>query len=150
MFAAKIYGADPEEVFAFVSAVSGLGDQLDYPLRTLPPQARIRLSYALTYAIPFDTYLFDNHIGAIDPVFRARCQAMFEARTRTAGAILATRQSRMAEQLCDCAYVIRERGLTFFEDVREAIAVYEADVAAFAPPLVDEVMAHQVRAEEGA
>ena len=136
MFAAKIYGADPQEVFAFVSAVTGLGEQLEQPLRNLPVQSRIRLSYALTYAIPFDTYLFDNHIGGVDPEFRARCQAMLEGRTRNAGAILATRQPRVAEQLCDCAYVIRNNGLTFFENIGEAIAVFEADTAAMLPPLV--------------
>ncbi|WP_428332143.1 ATP-binding cassette domain-containing protein [Novosphingobium sp.] len=132
MFAAKIYGADPDEVFEFVRHVSGLGDKIEIHMRLMTPQDRARLSYVLTYALPFDTYLFDNSIGAIDPEFRARCEAMFEARTRTAGAIVATGNVRIARQHCDCAYVIRNRGLDFYEDVNEAIAVFDADQAAAA------------------
>lgn len=132
MFAAKIYGADPDEVFEFVRHVSGLGDKIEVHMRLMTPQDRARLSYTLTYALPFDTYLFDNSIGAIDPEFRARCEAMFEARTRAAGAIVVTSIPRLARQHCDCAYVIRNNGLTFFEDVGEAIALYEADQAALA------------------
>ena len=131
-FAAKIYNADPEEVFEFVRHVSGIGDKIDQHMRLMTPQDRARLSYVLTYALPFDTYLFDNSIGAIDPEFRARCEAMFEARTRTAGAIVATNQVRIARQHCDCAYVIRNQGLAFYENVPDAIAVFEADQAAAA------------------
>lgn len=132
MFAAKIYGADPDEVFDFVRHVSGLDDKIEVHMRLMTPQDRARLSYTLTYALPFETFLFDNSIGAIDPEFRTRCEAMFAARMRGAGAIVATGQVRIARQHCDCAYVIRNRGLVFYEDVNEAIAVFEADQAAAA------------------
>ncbi|WP_353229046.1 ATP-binding cassette domain-containing protein [Novosphingobium sp.] len=132
MFAAKIYGADPDEVFEFVRHVSGLGDKIEIHMRLMTPQDRARLSYVLTYALPFDTYLFDNSIGAIDPEFRARCEAMFEARTRTAGAIVATANVRVVRQHCDCGYVIRNKGLVFYNDVMEAISVFESDQAAAA------------------
>ena len=137
-FAAKIYDADPREVVEFVRHVSGLGNKIDMHMRLMTPQDRARLSYTLMYALPFDTYLFDNSIGAIDPEFRARCEAMFAARMATAGAIVATAQTRIARQHCDCAYVIRNKGLTFYEDVPEAISVFEGDVAAAASVAGDE------------
>lgn len=138
MFAAKIYGADPDEVFEFVRHVSGLGDNIEVHMRLMTPQDRARLSYTLTYALPFETYLFDNSIGAIDPEFRSRCEAMFEARMRTAGAIVATGQTRIARQHCECGYVIRNRTMVFYEDIMEAIAVFESDQAAAASIASDE------------
>lgn len=134
MFAARIYDADPEEVFEFVRTVSGYGDRLDQPLRDWAVQDRVSLSYILTYALPFDTYLFDNTIGPGLPEMRELCRQLFEARTTSAGAILATRQPRLAEQLCDCAVVIRDRGLLWFDDIREAIAVFEQGQSAAPAP----------------
>lgn len=132
MFAANIYDADPLEVLHFVRAVTGLGDALEGPLRSLSFQNRVSLSYALTYALPFDTYLFDNTIASVGsglPEFQSRCRQMYEGRTRDAGSIVATRQPRTAEQFCDCAFVIRGGDLVYFETVRDAITVFEADAA---------------------
>jgi capsular polysaccharide transport system ATP-binding protein len=133
MFAAKIYNADPDEVFDFVDKVTGFGARMENPMRAMAPQDRAKLSYVLTYALPFDCYLFDNSIGGIDPAFRARCEAMYEARTRTSGAIIATKQVRIARRHCDCAYVIRNGGLEFFDNLLAGIATFEADLKAAAP-----------------
>jgi len=137
LFAAKIYGADAEEVFAFVDAVTEIGPGMEPPMRDLAVQDRLNISYALTYAIPFDTYLFDNTIGHGKPAFRERCMAMFEERTETCGAIIATRFPRLATQLCDCALLIRDGQVEFFDDLKEALALFAADNALAAEALGD-------------
>lgn len=122
-FAARIHGADPREVIEFVGAVTGLAAAMHRPMHDLSIQDRMNLSYALTFAIPFDTYLFDNSIGGTgDPAFRQLCAEMFRQRTRTGGALIATRHARLARELCDCALVIEARGLTFFDNLDEALA----------------------------
>jgi len=130
-FAARIYDADPEEVIDFVGGILGLGAELDRPMRDMPIPTRMALAYALTYALPFDTYLFDNIIGPGDPANRDLWRQLYDARTVSAGAILATRQPRVAEAHCDCALVMRRHAAPVFcDDIREAIALFEEDAAA--------------------
>ncbi|WP_072380295.1 hypothetical protein [Novosphingobium sp. NDB2Meth1] len=131
VFAARIYDADPAEVVAFICDIIDLNDWIDRPMRDLPVRMRLSVAYALTYALPFDTYLFDNIIGPGDPATRDLWRQLYEARTATAGAVVATRQPRVAEAYCDCALVLRRNAApVFFENLREAIALFEADAAA--------------------
>lgn len=131
VFAARIYDADPGEVVDFICGILDLREWIDRPMRDLPVRTRLSVAYALTYALPFDTYLFDNIIGPGDPATRDLWRQLYEARTATAGAVVATRQPRVAEAYCDCALVLR-RGASplFFENLRDAIALFEADAAA--------------------
>jgi capsular polysaccharide transport system ATP-binding protein len=131
VFAARIYDADPAEVVDFISGLIDLTDVIDRPMRDLPFAIRRSVAYALTYALPFDTYLFDNIIGPGDPATRDLWLQLYEARTATSGTIVATRQPRVAEAYCDCALVLRRNASpVFFENMRDAIALFEADVAA--------------------
>lgn len=133
MFAARAYGADPFEVFEFVREVTGFGAALDLPMRQISLPNRISLSYVLTYALPFDIYLFDNVIGPVlseIPDFSALCLQMYERRTAEAGAILATRNPYVAQKYCDCALVLRDRQLVFFEELHDGLAVFEHDLLA--------------------
>lgn len=135
-FAARVYDADPDEVIGFVGGILGLDDQMDRAMRDLPIPTRQALAYALTYALPFDTYLFDNIIGPGDPAMRELWRQLYEARTAQAGAILATRQPRVAEAWCDCALVLRrDAAPVYCDDIREGIALFEAD---HAEPVVPE------------
>jgi capsular polysaccharide transport system ATP-binding protein len=131
IFAARVYDADPGEVVDFICGILDLNDWIDRPMRDLPVQTRRSVAYALTYALPFDTYLFDNIIGPGDPATRDLWRVLYEARTATAGAVLATRQPRVAETYCDCALVLRrDAHPVFFENLREATALFEAEAAA--------------------
>lgn len=136
MFAAQIYDADEDDLCAFVSDAAELEPMLDAPLKDLAAQERVNLSFALTYALPFDTYLFDNTIGTGDARFRSRCEAMYDARAREAGMIVATRFPRIALQLCDCALVIGNHGLTFFDNVEAGVAAFNEQVGALAAAAV--------------
>ena len=131
-FAAQIYDADEGDLFEFVGEVTGLQDLLDAPLKDLAVQERVNLSFALTYALPFDTFLFDNTIGAGDAAFRERCQAMYDARAQEAGTIVATKNTRTAQQLCDCAVVISDFGLTFYDDIEAGVAAFNEQPGAVA------------------
>jgi len=130
-FAAQLYGADPAEVVNFVCGIIDLNDRIDRPMRELPVGMRPVVAFALTYALPFDTYLFDNIIGPGDAETRDLWRQLFEARAANAGAIVATRQPRVAEAYCDCALVLRrDAAPVFFESLRDAITLFEDDAAA--------------------
>ena len=80
---------------------------------------RIHLSFALSYAIPFDTYLVDGIVGAGDDTFRERCSAMLDGRAEHGGFILATRHLRTAERHADCGCVLSNGRLEFFDSMAD-------------------------------
>jgi capsular polysaccharide transport system ATP-binding protein len=129
-FAAQLYGANNADVLAFIAEISGLGDLLDVPFRQLGLQNRISLTYLLTYALDFDTYLFDNIVGPwVSEIkdFHAICDELYKQKTKTAGSILATREPRVAARYCDCALLLRNHKLFFFNDLEEALDLLEDD-----------------------
>ncbi|MBX9883565.1 MAG: ATP-binding cassette domain-containing protein [Novosphingobium sp.] len=134
MFAARIYGADPDEVVDFLGDVCQLQDELEFPLRELSVPTRIAFSYLLTYTLPFDCYLFDNVIGPPQPEVRDLCARLYAARSAEAGTILATRQPRTAEQYCDCGIVLAEGKALFFDTIAEALAVFDSTLPPAAAP----------------
>jgi capsular polysaccharide transport system ATP-binding protein len=141
-FAARAYGADERVIFDFVRAVTELNGALEKPMRELSLQSRIALSYALVYALPFDTYVFDNIVGPVGsdiPDFYHRCRAMFEARAQDSGLIISTRVASVAEQYCDCAVVIDDRDAIFFDNVYDAIWYFERNDAGAARTAEDGV-----------
>ena len=131
--AARLYGADPDEVAAFVDGVTALGPGMDEQIRQLQLRDRVALAYAMSYAIPFDTYLVDENIAAGNPEFRDICHAMFAHRIKDSGLILATRQIKKARDFCDIAAVIVDRKLVLFDDMEEAFGVYQDCLAKAGP-----------------
>jgi capsular polysaccharide transport system ATP-binding protein len=131
--AARLYGADPDEISAFVQDVTGFDDQMDHSLKGMQQKDRVVLAYALSYAIPFDTYLIDEHIALGSPDFRQLCHAMFAHRAQDSGILLATSDVKKVLDYCDLAAVIHEGKLTLFSDVREAVDLYK-DRQARRPP----------------
>lgn len=123
--AARLYGADPEEVMEVVASVSDLGAMLEEPMRRFPQTDRATLAYAISYALPFDTYLIDEFIAIGTPNFRLRCKQMFEIRAQSAGIILATNNGRKVKDNCTMVGVIVEKKLRLFDDVQEGIDVFE-------------------------
>jgi capsular polysaccharide transport system ATP-binding protein len=122
---ANLYCADAAEVVDYTLAFSEVGDAFDYPVSALPPRLRARLNYALGYAIPSDTYLFDELIGYGDSEFNRRCVAAFESRRRSAGTIVATRNVHTARLRGDRACLLHAGKLYFFHDLAEAIEVFK-------------------------
>ncbi|WP_421848869.1 ATP-binding cassette domain-containing protein [Novosphingobium sp.] len=159
MFAARIYGADPDEVVEFLSDVCLMQDELEFPLRELSVQTRIAFSYLLTYTLPFDCYLFDNVIGPPQPEVRELCARLYAARAAEAGTILATRQPRLAELYCDCGIVLGQGGARFFDTIADALAAFDGSAQPAAAPAastapvadpIDEAAAQPAVLTEGA
>lgn len=124
--AASLYGADPDEVVDFVARVAELGQALYMDFGDLPQQLRLRLAYAVSYAIPFDTYLIDNRIAMGDPEFRLRCERIFEARVRSCGFILTTSNARYARRLAKAVAILHGGRLVLYQDPEQAIREFES------------------------
>jgi capsular polysaccharide transport system ATP-binding protein len=124
-FAARLYGADPYEVLNLVTLVTELGDMIDEPLRRFPHADRTALAYAISYALPFDTYLFDEFIAVGTPAFRARCMEMFHSRAAEAGFILATSHPRKIHEFCTSVGVLSGKNILLFDKVQDGVDFFE-------------------------
>jgi capsular polysaccharide transport system ATP-binding protein len=124
-FLATLYDGDPGEIARFAAAFSGLNDVIDLPVAALSASERVRLGFALTYAIPCDFYLFDDGTVYGEADFRRACAQAFESRRRTGGTIVATRNPRTASSLGDRGGVLHAGNLYLFDTVAEAVETYQ-------------------------
>lgn len=120
-FVARIYRRDPQGVVRFCRHVSGLGPQIDRPVRKYSQGMRARLAFALSMAIPFDFYLFDEITAVGDAAFRAQCINMIRDRASKAGAIIATHSPPVVRSLCSSAVVLENGHLHRYADVEAAL-----------------------------
>jgi len=124
-----VYNVDPHEIVDFVEVGLQTRHALDVPIRRLPVVVRRQLNVILTYAIPFDVYLFEGSvIGGGSPTFRAFCQRAFDLRRKEAGVIVALGSSRAAAALdksMSGAILYRSR-LTLFDNIVDAMTVFDS------------------------
>lgn len=132
-FFARCFGADADEVVAFVERVTEMGSHFDQPLAEIPGGLRMDFAYALSYAIPFDVYLIDDRPISGSPRFRNICQAMLEERAQTAGILLATSNLIAARRYCEQALVIRDHKLELHTDIVAAVKLMSETVKLQAP-----------------
>jgi len=128
-FIARVYGCDTEELIAFVEDFAELGAHFHLPFRTYSSGMRSRLAFGVSMGVRFDTYLIDEVTSVGDAAFQARSRDMLLARTRQAGAIVVSHAMGMIRQLCTAGAVLEGGTLRFFDDIEEAIAQHEANMA---------------------
>ena len=129
-FVGRIYGVDTDELCDFVEDFAELGDHFRLPVRTYSSGMKSRLAFGVSMGIAFDTYLIDEVTSVGDATFKARCTALLNARTRTAGAVVVTHSMKQVRDLCQAGAVLENGKLTYYEDLEAAIAHHERNMAA--------------------
>ena len=125
---AAIYQVEARQADVFVGGLAELGGLMDVPIRHLPRSLKKKLNIALTYAFPFDVYLFDGSINFGDsPDIKARIKGVHDMRTRHASVIVATSSTAFAREFSTGAIagILHKRKLLFFQEFEEAIAVFQ-------------------------
>lgn len=128
-FIARIYGVDTDELVDFVEDFAGLGMHFRLPLRTYSSGMRSRLAFAVSMGIQFDTYLVDEITAVGDSAFRESADRLFKHRTRKAGAVVCSHSMAQIRLLCDSGLVLESGQAWFYEDVEDAIAHHEENMA---------------------
>lgn len=129
-FVARIYGVDTDSLVDYVAKFSELGRQLHLPFRTYSSGMRSRLAFGVSMGIPFDTYLIDEVTSVGDAAFRKKSQEVFKDRMADAGAIVVTHSTSMIRSMCEAGAVLEHGKLVFYDDVEEAIAHHDRNMAA--------------------
>jgi len=125
-FISRLYGRDPDEIMDFVEDFAELGDYMRMPTKTYSSGMMGRLQFGMSLAIDFDCYLIDEATATGDSRFVERARQMLAARTRDRAIIMVSHQANTIRSYCRTAAVLNEGKLTFYEDMDEAFAAYEA------------------------
>lgn len=121
-FIARIYGRPIRETVDFVEDFAELGEYMRMPMMTYSSGMRSRLSLAVSLAIDFDCYLVDEALAVGD----TRFGRAFAERIERSGLILVSHSPAMVRKLCTRAAVLDQGQITFYDDIDEALATYNA------------------------
>lgn len=124
-FVCRIYGADIREVSRFVEDFSELGDYMDMPVKTYSSGMAAKLAFGLSMAIGFDFYLIDELTAVGDASFRAKSNQVFLERKATSTLIVVSHSIATIKQHCDVAGVLHNGAITFYDNIDDAVNVYE-------------------------
>lgn len=128
-YVARLYGVDTEELTEFVEKFAELGAHFHLPVRTYSSGMISRLAFGVSMGIPFDTYLVDEVTAVGDAAFRRKSNEVFQLRMMQSGAIVVNHAMPVIRELCDCAIVLENGQMTYFEDVEEGISCHEKNMA---------------------
>ena len=129
-FIGRIYGADTDELSAFVENFAELGVHYRLPFRTYSAGMRSRLAFGVSMGIAFDTYLVDEVTSVGDASFRAKSAQVFRARMQQAGAVVVSHSMDQVRQLCDVGAVLENGRLVYYDDLEAAIAHHNRNMQA--------------------
>jgi len=125
-FIARIYGSRYEDIRAYVEDFTELGRALRQPVKTYSSGMRARLAFALSLAIEFDCYLIDEVILVGDQRFQKKCtEELFDRRAERA-MLIASHDMHTIQTYCNRAVVVHQGRATEFDDVAEAVAMYNS------------------------
>jgi capsular polysaccharide transport system ATP-binding protein len=124
-FIARIYDKPYSEMRDFIEEFTELGSQLRLPVKIYSSGMRARLAFALSLAIEFECYLIDEVIMVGDKNFQAKCQAEFFEKRQDRALLLASHSLGTVRKYCNRALVLHEGTAKMYEDVEEAVKIYE-------------------------
>ncbi|NKF50061.1 ABC transporter ATP-binding protein [Shewanella sp. WXL01] len=103
-----------------------LGERYLLPVRTYSSGMRSRLAFACSIAIDFDVYLIDEVTSVGDVKFRKRTKDALTEKSKQANVIMVSHEMNELRHFCDSALVLNQGQLTFYDDLEEGIANYQA------------------------
>ena len=124
-FVSRIYGLDPMTVERFVDEFSELGKYFDLPVATYSSGMRSRIGMAVSMAVDFDCYLIDEAFSVGDGIFRARAEAVLEAKFKKASLVLVSHSVATVRRLCNMGAVMWKGDLRLYDDLEDAIKEYQ-------------------------
>lgn len=121
-FLARLYGKPIDEMVDFVESLAELGPYLRMPMSSYSAGMTARIGMALSLAVEFDCYLVDEGLDVSD----SRFGRIMVERLKKAGLILITHSAHQVRALADRVAILDQGRLTFYDDIDEALATYNA------------------------
>jgi capsular polysaccharide transport system ATP-binding protein len=124
-FVARVYGFKVRQVIDFVEDLADLGKFFDEPFKTYSSGMGSRLGFAVSLALDFEVYLIDEGTAAGDARFAARFEAAFKDRVLNHRIIMVSHSIQTIRDFCQTGAVLHNGRLTCYDDVEEAIQIYD-------------------------
>jgi capsular polysaccharide transport system ATP-binding protein len=124
-FLARIYDRPAAQMLRDVEAFAELGNALTMPVKHYSSGMRARLAFGMSLAIEFDCYLIDEVIAVGDAIFRQRCEVELFEKRAARSFVIASHEIGFIRHACTRAIVIERGEATLYDDLEEAIDVYE-------------------------
>lgn len=121
VFMAGVHDLKLDRMLDMVHWLSAIGPGFDAPLRKLRGSDRTRFAVAVCLAIGFDCYLVEEAVPIHNRGFAPDVLEAIEAHMLNKDMILVTSNVEHAAQWCDCAGVIEDRRIVFYDDFEEAM-----------------------------
>ena len=120
-FVARLYGVDTSGMEGFVQDFAELGAHFHLPVRSYSSGMRARLAFAVSMAVPFDTYLIDEVTSVGDAAFRAKSEAMLHQRIEHSGAIVVSHSMDLLRRICQSGLVLENGRVFYYARIERAI-----------------------------
>jgi len=133
-FVARLYGRDSRETLDFVADFAEPGAHLRQPVRVYSSGMRARLAFALSMAVPFDTYLIDEVTSVGDAGFREKSEAILQDRLKSAGAIVVSHSLDLLRRICGPGAVLENGRIFYYQRVERAIEHHHYLLKGALPP----------------
>jgi capsular polysaccharide transport system ATP-binding protein len=128
-FVARIYGMDTDSLMAYVEDFADLGDFFHMPVRSYSSGMKARLAFGMSMGIAFDWYLVDEITAVGDAKFRRKSLEVFRTRLSRAGMLMVSHSLNTINTYCTSGLVLENGQAHYFEDVAEAIALHQSNMA---------------------
>lgn len=86
---------------------------------------RSRLAFGCCIAIDFDVYLIDEATSVGDQKFRKKAKQALLEKSKTASVVMVSHEIEEIREFCDSAVILHQGRLMFYENLDEALKVYE-------------------------
>jgi capsular polysaccharide transport system ATP-binding protein len=126
-FVCRIHGqSNFREVEDFVQDFSELGIKFDLPIKTLSSGQKARIAFGMSMVFDFDIFLLDEITAVGDPAFKKKASALLDERRQKANIVMASHSPvHLREFGCNLGIVVHEGQMMVYEDLEEALAVYQ-------------------------
>ncbi len=128
-FVCRIYGKSEYEIQQAIESVkefSELGDYFDMPIKIYSSGMKSRLSFGLSLFFDFDYLIIDETLSVGDKNFQVKSKNALKKKIENCNVLLVSHSMPTLKEICDSGIVVNDGNMTYYEDINEAIAVYDA------------------------
>jgi capsular polysaccharide transport system ATP-binding protein len=121
-FIARLYGVDANRFVEDIADLAEVGPYLNHKFNVCPRWVRAHLSFAMGTYFDVDTFVFDGRVIQGNKQYREHAEQILESRGKGRGLLLATGSASVARIYCEKGFVIDDYRLTYYDNMKDAIA----------------------------
>ena len=123
-FMCRVNNLDFEETFAFIEEFAELKEYMNMPVKTYSSGMRGRLSFGMSMAVKFDTYVIDEGFSAGDINFKRKTKIIFANKLKNSNMIIVSHNPLTIKRYCTHASVLKDGKLVLYDNLKDAIKAY--------------------------